>query len=177
MKSLALVSASLLLLACLSNSRAAVPQAGALAVLNNQTITLNDIDPRVRAQALGAEGEIAAARTRLLEEEINELLFEAEARRRGVSVERLLTQEVEARIAEPSDDNVRELYEANRARFGPMDLNAARPQIVAYLRNESGMRLTADLVARLRKRYPVVMGADINSPKLAPNQVLATVAG
>jgi protein-disulfide isomerase len=170
-------SACLILLTSLSTMRAAAQQTGALAVLNNQTITLDDIDPRVRALALGAEAEIAAARTRLLEDEINALLFEAEAKRRGVSVERLMEIEVAARIAEPSDDNVSALYEANRARFGLKDLNAARPQIVAYLRLESGMRLTAELVARLRKRYPVVMGADINSPKLAPNQTLATVAG
>lgn len=172
-----LVAATLLLLACLATSRAVAQQAGALAVFNNQTITLDDIDPRVRAQALGVEGEIAAARARLLEEQINALLFEAEARRRGVSVERLMEMEVAARITDPGEDNVRALYEANRARFGSMDLNAARPQIVGYLRSESGTRLTAELVTRLRKRYPVVMGADINSPRLAPNAPLATVAG
>lgn len=157
--------------------RGAAAQSGALAVLNNQTITLDDLDPRVRELANNLDNEIAAARTRMLEEQINGLLFTLEARSRGISVERLLSLEVARRIAQPSDAEVRAIYEANRTRFGVKDFNAARPEIAAYLRRESEQKLITDLAARLRKRYPVVMRADINSPKLTPSTTLATVGG
>jgi protein-disulfide isomerase len=152
-------------------------QSGALAVLNNQTITIDDIDPRVSALAKNLDNEIAAARTRMLDEQIAGLLFALEARKRGISVERLLELEVARRIQQPSDAELRAIYDANRLRFGVKDFNTARGELAAYLRRESEQKLMADLSARLRKLYPVVMRADINSPKLTPNMTLVTVGG
>jgi protein-disulfide isomerase len=158
-------------------SDASAAQNGALAVLNNQTITIDDIDPRVSALAKNLDNEIAAARTHMLEEQIDATLFALEARKRGISVERLLELEVARRIPQPPDEQVKAIYDANRLRFGIKDFNAARPEIVAYLMRESEQKLVKDLSASLRKRYPVVMRADINSPKLTPNMTLATVGG
>lgn len=158
-------------------ARGAAAQSDALAVLNNQTITLNDIDPRVRALADSLDGEIAAARTGMLNEAIDSVLFALEARRRGLTVDRLLAIEASQRVTNPTAEEVQAIYDANRAQFGLSDLNAARTQIVTYLRQESEQKLITDLAARLRKRYPVVMRADINSPTLAPNAVLAIVGG
>ncbi|MBV9210931.1 MAG: DsbA family protein [Acidobacteria bacterium] len=167
----------MLLISTAQQSRVAAQQAGALAVLNNQTITLNDLDPRVRALADSLDGEIKAARTSMLNEAIDSVLFALEARKRGLTVNRLLALEVSRRVTDPSPSEVEAIYIANRTQFGVSDLNAARPQIVAYLRQESERKLIADFSARLRKRYPVVMRADINSPNLAPNTVLAVVGG
>lgn len=167
----------LILLANIFSARPSAAQSDALAVLNNQTITLNDIDPRVRALADSLESDIATARTNMLNEAIASVLFALEARKRGLTVDRLLALEVSRRIADPTAEEVQAIYQANRLQFGLMDLNAARPQIVAYLRQESEQKLISDLAERLRKRYPVVLRANINSPNLAPNAVLALVGG
>ena len=155
----------------------ATPQAEPLAVLNDRKITLEDIDPRVRDVANRLDSEIEATRSRVLEDQLETLLFEAEAGKRRVSVNRLFEIEVTRRIADPTDEEIQAIYDANRAQFGSVDVTAARPQIVAYLRRESAQKLTTDLAARLRKRYVVVMGANVNSPNLARTATLATVAG
>ena len=58
-----------------------------------------------------------------------------------------------------------------------MDPEVANQQVAAYLHDEAESKLADDLVNRLRKSNPVVMGVDINSPNLSPAAVVATVAG
>jgi protein-disulfide isomerase len=152
-------------------------QSKALATLNDRTITLDDIDPNVRDLANRLDGEIALARNRVLAEQIDALLFEAEAGRRRITVSRLFEIEVKQRTVDPTTEEIQAIYDANRAQFGSSDLTTARPQIVAYLRRESEQKLIADLALRLRKRFPVVMGANVNTQGLSASMILATVAG
>ncbi len=161
----------------LALSSSASQQSGALAIVNNQTITLDDVDPQIQQLVANLDKEIREARQRVLQEQVNELLFETEAKARRISVDRLLDLEVGRRVTEPTAEEIRAIYQANRAQFGAADLNAARPQITAYLRQQAEDKLVADLAARLRKRHAVSMGTDINSPRLAAGTVLATVAG
>jgi len=153
------------------------PQSEQLALLNDRTITLDDIDPRVREAAIRLESEVQTARDRVLKEQIDAFLFEAEAKRRRVTVARLFAIEVTRRVVDPTDEEIQAIYNANRAQFGSSDLTAARAQIVAYLRRESVAKLATDLAARLRKRFVVVMGVNVNSPNLTRTVTLATVAG
>jgi protein-disulfide isomerase len=152
-------------------------QSETLAVLNDRTVTLNDVDPSVREMASRLDSEIEATRTRILDEKIDQFLFKAEARRRRISIDRLVALEVTGRIQDPTPEQILSIYDANRGQFGNTDVAAARPQIVAYLRRESAQRLATELAAGLRKRHAVVMGVNINSPDLAPTATLATVAG
>ena len=152
-------------------------QATALAILNDRTITLDDIDPNVRELANRLDGEIVLARNRVLAEQIDVLLFDAEAGRRRITINRLFEVEVKQRTVDPTAEEIQAIYDANRAQFGAASLTTVRPQIVAYLRRESGQKLATDLAARLRKRFPVVMGANVNSQTLSSSMTLATVAG
>jgi protein-disulfide isomerase len=152
-------------------------QTDPLAVVDDRTVTLDDIDPRVRELSNLLDSEIKDARNQVLAKQIDTLLFEAEAARRRITMARLLAVEITQRTVDPSAAEIQAIYDANRAQFGTTDLIGARPQIVAYLRRESEQKLAADLAATLRKRFGVVMGTNINSPDLASNATLATVAG
>ena len=57
------------------------------------------------------------------------------------------------------------------------DPATANQQAAAYLQAESESKLADDLVNRLRKTIPVVMGADINTPNLNNEAVVATIGG
>jgi protein-disulfide isomerase len=161
-----------------SSSAVVLPsQSDALAELNNRAITLDDIDPRVRELALRLDSEIESARNQILADQIDAILFEQEAARRRISINRLLAIEIGQRIVAPTAEKIQAIYDTNRTQFGTLDLNGARPQIVAYLKNESAQKLIVDFAARLRKRFVVVMVADVNSPKVTPATTLATVAG
>ena len=58
-----------------------------------------------------------------------------------------------------------------------MDPAIANQQAAAYLHERAEDKLADDLVKRLRKTNPVVMGVDVNSLNLSPNAVVATIAG
>ena len=88
-----------------------------------------------------------------------------------------MAREVTGRTPPPTDAEVRAVYDANRAQFGNTDLEAARPTIVNYLRNERGAKAYGDLVNRLKMTNTVQKGADVNAPNLAPGTVLASVNG
>ena len=165
----------------LANKPEAKPMAtavpGALAVVNGQTITLADIDPKVRSIIEGLDKQIADTRRNVLEAMINEALFEAEAKKRKVTIEQLRAEEIEKRITAPTEEEIKAVYEANREQIGAADLTTVRPQIIAYLNNQRAQKLRDELAARLRAANPVTMGTDVNAPNLAPSAVLVTVAG
>lgn len=155
----------------------AAPPAGALAIVNGQSLTLADIDPKVRAMVEGLGEQIVAARRAVLDNRINSLLLTAEAKRRGITSQQLYETEVTKRINAPGEEEVKAVYEANRSQMGDADLASVRPQIVAYLRNKQEQALYAQLTARLRATNTVTMGKDVNAQNLAPGETLATVAG
>ncbi len=153
------------------------PPAGALAVVNGQPITLNEIDPKVREVVSNLDADIAKARRNVLEAEINRLLLDAEAKKRQTTAEQLYETEVSSRVTAPTEAEIKAVYDANRDQIGAADLSIVRPRIVEYLRGQQEQKLASDLVARLRTSNTVVTGEDINAPNLAPGAVLATVDG
>lgn len=148
-----------------------------LAVVNNQQITLADIDPQIRASIENLDKDVAEVRRRILDLQIAKILLEAEAKKRNMTYEQLVKAEISSKVADPTEAEIKALYDANRNYFGATDLEQARPTIRQQLRNRRGQQLLDEYVATLRKTYPVVMGTDVNAPNLAPSALLATVAG
>ena len=159
--------------------KAATPKAAsaALAFVNDQPITLADLDPEVGRMVDNLDKEILEARRKELNTQISAFLIEAEAKRRKVTVEQLLNTEVLSRVAEPTAAEVQTVYDANREKMGAASLETVRPRIITYLRNQRIQKLTNELITRLRASNSVVMGVDVNAPNLAPTVTLATVAG
>ncbi|HEX5703816.1 MAG TPA: thioredoxin domain-containing protein [Pyrinomonadaceae bacterium] len=158
-----------------------------LAVVDNVTITLMDIESTVLS-AMGSDAELNAfyqdrekaireARQRAVDARVSSMLINAEARKRGIPLEDFLAREVTGKTPPPTDAEVRAVYDANRAQFANTDLEAARPTIMNYLRNERGAKAYGDMVNRLKMTNTVQKGADVNAPNLAPGTVLASVNG
>jgi protein-disulfide isomerase len=158
-------------------STASVANQPALAFVNNQPITLSDLDPEVRQMVDNLDKEIADARRKELDNEISTILIETEAAKRKVTVEQLLEAEVLSRVTEPTNAEIQAVYDQNREKLGTATLETVRPQIVAYLRNQRTQKLVTDLVTRLRATINVAMGASDVNATAAPSTVFATVAG
>jgi protein-disulfide isomerase len=77
----------------------------------------------------------------------------------------------------PTQAQVQRFIDENRSQFQGMDPATVNQQVTAYLHDEAESKLADDLVKRLRQTIPVVLGADINSPYLADDAVLATIGG
>ena len=149
----------------------------ALAIVNGQTITTADIDPKAGEEAETLDERIAAARRQVLELQINTVLLDVEAKKRKMSAHQLYELEVTKRITEPTDAEIRKFIEDNHDQISEGDPGAVRTQVLAFLRSDREAKLSDELVKRLRASNPVVMGVDINAPKLDAPAVVATISG
>ncbi|MBA3513987.1 MAG: DsbA family protein [Pyrinomonadaceae bacterium] len=149
----------------------------ALAIVNGQTITTADINPRVREEVESLEERIADTGRRVLELQINTELFEIEAKKRKVSSQQLYNLEVSERVPKPTEAEIKEFIDDNRHQMAETDETRLRPQVISLLRATQEAKLSEEFVRRLRATTPVVMGGDVNSPNLDPAAVLATVGG
>ncbi len=149
----------------------------ALAIVNGQTITTSDLEPKVRQEIEALEARMAEARRQVMELQINTFLLESEAGKRRTTAQQLYDQEVARKISEPTAAQIAAFIEANRNQIQETDETAMRQKVVAYLRGEREEQLSAELVKRLRTTNPVVNVSDPNAPNLAPATVAATVSG
>ncbi len=179
-----------------SNDAAAAPaptpavatNSPAIAIVNDTTFTAADIEPAVtelisndpdlylrdfyqdRAKA------IREARQRAVDARISSMLIAAEASKRKMTMDAFLDAEVNSKIPNPTDAEVRAVFDGNRAQLGD-DFDSARPTIINYMRNERAEKERNELVNRLKMTNTVQKGADINSASLAAGTVLASVNG
>ncbi|MDQ3174694.1 MAG: thioredoxin domain-containing protein [Acidobacteriota bacterium] len=153
--------------------RAPVP----LAIVNGQTITTADIDPKVREEVESLEERIADTRRRVLDLQINTELLEIEAKKRKVTSQQLYNLEVSKRVPNPTEAEIKKFIDDNRDQMEETDEASLRPQVISLLRATPEAKVSEEFVRRLRTANPVIMGVDINSPNLNPAAVLATVSG
>jgi len=148
-----------------------------LVIVNGQTFTTADLDPAVRQELERLDDKISEARRNVFDLQINTALLEVEAKKRRIDTHRLYELEVSSRVPTATPAQLKKFLEENREEFEGMNPEVANRQAAAYLHDEAENKLADDLVNRLRKSNPVVMGVDINSPNLNPAAVVATIGG
>ncbi len=148
-----------------------------LVSVNGQTLTTADLEPALRQEIETLDDKIADARRGVLELQINTTLLQAEAKKRRIDSHRLYELEVSNRIPIATPAQIKKFIDDNRDQFAGMEPNVINQQVAAYLHDEAESKLADDLVNRLRRSNPVVMGVDINSPSLNAASVVATIAG
>lgn len=148
-----------------------------LVVINGQTFTTADLDPALRQELERLDDKIAEARRSVLDLQINTTLLDVEAKKRRIDTHRLYELEVSSRVPTATPAQIKKFIDDNRQEFEGFNPEVANRQAAAYLHDEAENKLADDLVNRLRKSNPVVMGVDINSPNLNPAAVVATIAG
>ncbi|HEX5883544.1 MAG TPA: thioredoxin domain-containing protein [Pyrinomonadaceae bacterium] len=146
-------------------------------MINGQTFTSSDLDPAVRKEIESAEEHIAEARRSVLDLEINTALLKVEAKKRRIDSHRLYETEVSNKATMPTQAQIKKFIDENKSQFEGLDPQTVNQQVAVYLHDELESKLADDLVKRLRQTIPVVMGADLNSPNLSDDAVLATVGG
>ena len=157
---------------------AAVPSAPIpLAVVNGQSITSADIDPKVREEVDALEGRIAEARRQILELQVNTLLLESEAAKRRMSTQQVYELEINRKVTEPTAAEIDKFIQDNRGQIDQTDPASIRQQVVAFLKSDKEGRLTDEFIKRARVSNPVVIVAATNAAALPPTAVIATVGG
>jgi protein-disulfide isomerase len=165
------------------------PASAPLATVNDTTITASDIeadvsgvimqdpDPYLHDFYTDPAKATKEARERAVDARVSSMLIAAEAKKRGKSTNDFIDSEINAKIAAPTDQEIRTAYEANRAQIGGADLESVRSDLVNFLRNQRRTELYGTLVNRLKMTNVVSRSADVNAPNLAPGTVLVSVNG
>lgn len=134
-----------------------------LAVVNGIEIRQSDMDAQAQREIEELKREVVEARERELDLQINAILLEAEAGKRGLSVTALLEQEVAAKSKEPTEAEARDFYERNRARMQG-EFAQLKDQIVEYLREQNQKEVAKSFAERLRAAAQL----KVNAAKATP---------
>jgi len=148
---------------------------GVLATANGQNYTVSDLTPEARQALENLPKILRDARTNLLERQISDVLFEKESAARKLTAEKLIETEVTAKVAAPSETEIKAIYDASRANIGSQTLEQVRPQIVAFLKRETEQKAFDEFLSNLKIKYKVALGKDVNAPNLSRFENLATV--
>ena len=114
-------------------SQAPSPQKKPIAVVAGEAIYDEDLLPLIQGQMQQLRRQEYEAKSKALEGLLNQKLLEAEAKKRGVPVEKLLEQEADARVSAPTDAEVEAFYAAQRDRIN-RPLEEVKAQIQQLLR-------------------------------------------
>ena len=139
----------------LSISSCTNPDKQKLADVDGTVITAREVETALGRPLSQLHQQIYNLQRQKLYELIDERLLREEAKRRGVSVTKLLEQEVTNKILPVTDDEISALYKANKARI-PVELDKVREKIRDVLKNQ---RLTAQkslFIQSLRAKAKVV---------------------
>lgn len=105
-----------------------------IAVAAGQPIYEQDLMSVAGASLLDLHKQEYKAKKDALNQLIRKKLIEAEAKRKGLSTEELLKQEVDSRIAEPSDDEAKGYYLAVKSET-TLPFDQIKPQVKQLLKN------------------------------------------
>src|SRR5215472_7246719 len=88
-----------------------------LALVEGQGITEDDLLPLVQGQLRPLREQEYQIKKRALENLINQRVLEAEAKKKGLTTDKLLEQEVDAKVAAPTDAELNAYYLAQKAQL------------------------------------------------------------
>lgn len=148
-----------------------------LATANGQKFTAKVFPANVAEAYTNLPKLIVEQREQFLQRQIENTLLKTEAGAKNVSVEKLIEKEILAKVPAPTEQQVKAIYEANRASIGDKTLEEIRPQIVRFLRQKPEQTAYSNYISVLKKKYKITAGKNVNSPNLKSSDVLATVNG
>lgn len=154
-----------------------------VARIGDEVITMGALDQWIkddlfaRQSSGGNPAKLFDMRSPALEELILERVLEAEAGRRNVTVDEVITAEIEAR-GEITDEEVSKFYAENSEQMGGQELDVIAPRIREYLGQVRGQEVAEALVAAagvsvLLDRPRVEVAAD--GPSKGPADAAVTI--
>ena len=119
--------------------------------VGNQTISIEAVDARAKQTPANLQiyEQMYALRKAALEELVAEQLIEQEAKKRGVTKEALLEQELTSKIPPVGDAEVEQFYNENRGRMGGKTLDDMKAPIRQFLGAQVQMQARQAMVAKL----------------------------
>jgi protein-disulfide isomerase len=147
----------------------------AMATLDGVPLSVADLDPELQRRVVGVDAAVADARRTAMNAEIVDVLLHLEAERRGMSFRDFWEAEVFRKTPRVTDAEVDAGFEQAKKWFPGKTVADLRPRLESVALAGNRAKREADLAASLKERYPLMSGADPNTPGVSPDAVLATV--
>ncbi len=133
---------------------AAESQKEIVAYVNGKPISASDLETSAKGQFQQLWAKIYQAKRKALNDLINSMLIDAAAQEAGISTEAYLAENIEAKIAPPTEAEITAFYEKQKSRIkGPLE--QVKGKIAEYLKNMQALEKRQVLIARLRKSAEV----------------------
>jgi len=169
-----------------SDSSAASAGSGeVVARVAGQPITMADLEPligsRLSQLRMQAEQNEFQLKQQAIDQVVREKLVAAEAKTKGVTSEQLLKTEVDDKVVAPTDDEIKDIYERNKARLGNRTLEESKPEIERQLKLQKGNERRMAYMQELQAKADVQILLDpprikVNVPSDAPSKGPAAAA-
>jgi hypothetical protein len=153
-----------------------------LAVVNGVKITAKDLDVATNSRIESLKREIVEARERELDLQINSILLDAEAKKRGVALTKVLEDEVIKKVAAPTDADARKFFKEQNPQGTEISgaFEQVKERIMAHLLVQRRQELAKQFAERLRTASDVKMLVNVATPPATPAdraRVFAVVNG
>lgn len=133
------------------------PELNILAVVDGVKIRKDDLSIDTRTQVGLAQEDVINARAQELDRQINQILLDAEAKRRGVPKQMIVLLEIKARVVPPTEADARAYYEENKKRLAGRSFNSVKKDILAQMTTDRQNVRAVQYLNALR------VGAQINA--------------
>jgi len=145
------------LAAATSAQNADVKKEQPLATVAGQNIYDADLLPSIQGQLQPLRNQEYEIKRKGLDSLIEQKMLEAAAKAKGLTTDQLLQQEVEAKVKDPSDDEVQGFYLAQSGRLNkPLD-DALKSQLRLSIKQAKTRQLREDYIKSLRADSKVVV--------------------
>jgi protein-disulfide isomerase len=180
---LSLVAALVATVACQSPRSAQPSQpkqdpAAPVARIGGKSITTGELDELVKKDLAQLEQQYNEQKYQIrrnaLESMLRQRAFDEKAKAKGLTREELVNQEIAAKLPEPSDDEVRTLYERAKASGQQLPpLEQVKPDIVRFIKSQKGQGAVAEYYETLKKE----MGIEVLLPPYEPPKIQVAAVG
>jgi hypothetical protein len=145
------------------------PDSRVVATVGGQAFTMDDLDARAMMLDIRPYQSLYETRRRALQEMLGEQLLDAEAAERGITRDELVNLEINQKLIQPSQEQVRQFYEHNKSKLQGRPFEEVSAQLPNMMNRENRDRLVQELLNSLRVKYAV-------SFTLEPPRVPVTIA-
>jgi len=168
-----LVASIALLAACSKGSKAAPAatptpmqsKGDVAATVNGTPITIEELDATLKNQLARVQTQIYQIRKQGLDSMIEDKLIAEAAKKKGKSVEEFTKEEIDAKVQEPTEQEVRSLYDARKGQE-TLPFEKVKDQLITFLKQSRKNQAKQNLVASLKKDADIKVALEVPRVKI-----------
>jgi protein-disulfide isomerase len=149
-----------------------------VAKIGGKTITSGELDEAAKKDLTQLDQQYQEQRYQIRRNQLESMLrqraFDEKAKAKNMTREEFIKSEVASKIPEPSDEEIRALYD--RAKAGGQQLpplDQVKDQIAGYIKSQKGQSVLADYYEQMKKE----MGIEVLMPPYQPPKVAVDATG